>query len=320
MNAATNSRLAHFPVSWFAAVMGISGLALAWRRAEGILGLTDITSLALTFLASALFIAFALIYSAKTLKHRAAVIGEWRHPIRINFVPTVSISLILLSIAWLPLDRDLSFVLWAVGSVVHLGLTLFVMSQWMHRDHFQIQHLNPAWFIPVVGNILVPIAGVEHASIEISWFFFSLGLLFWPVLLAVIMNRVIFHGSLPERLMPTLFILIAPPAVGFISYIKLTGHMDAFAHILYHSGLFFTLLLLTQARQFLRVKFFLSWWAYSFPLAAITVASFVAFEHSGATLFLKIGGVLLALASTVILGIFLRTVTGVIRHEICVEE
>lgn len=320
MNAQPSSRLEHFPVSWFAAVMGLSGLALAWRRGEGLLGFSPMISLTLTFLASALFIAFALLYSAKALKHRTAVIEEWRHPIRINFVPTFSIGLILLSIAWLPLDRSISFVLWAVGSSIHLGLTLFVMNQWMHRDHFQIQHLNPAWFIPVVGNILIPIAGVEHAAIEISWFFFSLGLVFWPTLLAVIMNRIIFHGSLPERLMPTLFILIAPPAVGFISYIKLTGHMDAFAHILYHSGLFFTLLLLTQARQFLKIKFFLSWWAYSFPLTAITVASFVAFENSHETLFLKIGSVLLAFASTVILGIFLRTLMGVLRHEICVEE
>ena len=26
--------------------------------------------------------------------------------------------------------------------------------------------------------------------------------------------------------MPTMFILIAPPAIGFISYIKLTGNLD----------------------------------------------------------------------------------------------
>lgn len=40
-------------------------------------------------------------------------------------------------------------------------------------------------------------------------------------------------------------------------------------------GLFLTLLLFTQIGRFARLQFALSWWAYSFPLAAITIASFV---------------------------------------------
>ena len=36
---------------------------------------------------------------------------------------------------------------------------------------------------------------------------------------------------LPERLLPTVFILIAPPAVGFIAYVRLTGGVDVFAQI-----------------------------------------------------------------------------------------
>jgi hypothetical protein len=162
----------------------------------------------------------------------------------------VSIALILLSIAWLPVSAPYSKLLWLAGTGLHLLLTLYVITQWMHQGKFEIVHLNPAWFIPVVGNILVPIAGVSHAPVEVSWFFFSVGLLFWPVLLTIIIYRVIFHGSLPERLMPTLFILIAPPAVGFLSYLKLTGELDAFAHVLYHGALFFTLLLFTQLRWF----------------------------------------------------------------------
>jgi tellurite resistance protein len=173
----------------------------------------------------------------------------------------------------------------------------------------------------VVGNILVPIAGVAHAPAEVSWFFFSVGLVFWPPLLTIILYRVIFHGSLPERLMPTLFILIAPPAVGFLSYLKLTGgEVDAFAHVLYHTALFFTLLLFAQLRWFTRLKFFLSWWAYSFPLAAITVATLAMFEHTGGVVFLRLAGILLGIATVVIAGLLARTALAVARREICVEE
>ncbi len=301
-------------------IMGLTGLTLAWHKAEGILNLSIAPSPWLLLLATTLFVFLAAVYAAKVIKFKAATSKEWAHPIKMNFVPAVSISLILLSIAWLPISAPYSKLLWTAGVVLHLMLTLYVLTQWMHHSKFEIVHLNPAWFIPVVGNILVPIAGVEHAPIEVSWFFFSIGVIFWPVLLTIIMYRVIFHASMPERLMPTLFILIAPPAVGFISYLKLTGEVDAFAQLLYHSALFFTLLLFIQVRHFASLKFFLSWWAYSFPLTAITIASFLMYEQSGNILFLRIAGVLLGIASVVIVSLLGRTLLAVKRKEICLEE
>ncbi|MDD3530785.1 MAG: SLAC1 anion channel family protein, partial [Gallionellaceae bacterium] len=206
------------------------------------------------------------------------------------------------------------------GTISHLLLTLFIVTQWVHHDKFEIAHMNPAWFIPVIGNMLVPVAGIDHAPAEISWFFFSIGLTFWPVLLAIIFYRVIFHASLPERLVPTLFILIAPPAVGFLAYVRLTGGVDAFAHVLYNGALFFTLLLFFQLQWFARLKFFLSWWAYSFPLAAITVATLVMFQHTGSALYLRLSGILLGIATVVIVGLAVRTAIAVRHRAVCIEE
>ncbi len=314
------ARLQHFPVAWFAMIMGLTGLTLAWHKAEGILQLSIAPSPWLLLVATGLFVLLAVLYSVKVIRFKAAASKEWSHPIKMHFVPAVSISLILLSIAWLPVSAPYSRLLWLSGVGLHLILTIYVISQWMHHSKFEIVHLNPAWFIPVVGNILIPIAGVVHAPPEVSWFFFSIGVVFWPVLLTIILYRVIFHASLPERLMPTLFILIAPPAVGFISYLRLTGEIDAFANVLYYSALFFTLLLFAQVRRFANLKFFLSWWAYSFPLAAITIASLVMFEQSGSLLFLRLSGVLLGIATVVIAGLVGRTALAVMRGEICVEE
>lgn len=313
-------RLAHFPVAFFAMIMGLAGLTIAWMRAEEILSLPVAVSPWLLALSTGLFVLLAALYTIKMVKYREAVVKEWGHPVKMNFVPTASIALILLAIAWLPYSAPYSKLLWLTGTALHLVLTLHVMTQWMHQSKFEIAHLTPAWFIPVVGNILVPIVGIQHAPAEISWFFFSIGLVFWPVLLAIIFNRVIFHGSMPERLMPTLFILIAPPAVGFLSYVKLTGEVDAFARILYYAALFFTILLIAQLRWFTRFKFFLSWWAYSFPLAAIAIATLTLFQHTGNPLFLRMSGVLLAVATVVIAALFIRTGIAVVKREICLAE
>jgi tellurite resistance protein len=316
----TTSRLQHFPVAFFAMIMGLGGLTIAWMRAEALLSLPVALSNVLLALTTGLFLALAVFYAIKILKYPAAARAEWAHPVKMSFVPTVSIALILLSIAWLPYSAPYSKLLWLVGTALQLVLTLHIVTQWMHHTKFEVAHLNPAWFIPVVGNILVPIAGVQHAPVEVSWFFFSIGLTFWPVLLAIIFNRVIFHGTIPERLMPTLFILIAPPAVGFLSYLALTGTVDAFARVLYYAGLFFTLLLVAQLRWFTRLKFFLSWWAYSFPLAAITVATLAMFHQTGDAMFLRLSGVLLAITTVVIAGLFARTALAVARKEVCLED
>jgi tellurite resistance protein len=95
--------------------------------------------------------------------------------------------------------------------------------------------------------------------------------------------------------------------------------VDAFGRVLYFVGLFFTLLVLAQASYFARLKFFLSWWAYSFPIAAITIASLVMLKETGAGLYAWIGGLLLALLTTLIAMLLVRTGQAVLRREICVE-
>jgi len=313
------ARLKNFPISWFSIIMGLSGFSIAWAKSEKLFSLGFDVSPWLLGLTVVLAVLLAAIYLAKWARHPADVAAEARHPVKLAFVPTVSISLILLSIATLHVAPQTSFWLWSIGTVLHLIFTLYVLSSWMHHDKYEIQHLNPAWFIPVVGNILVPIAGVQHAPAVISWFFFSAGLFFWPVLTAILFYRLIFHTSMPGRLMPTLFIFIAPPAVGFISYINLVGGVDAFAMILYCVGLFFTLLLATQIAYFSKLQFFLSWWAYSFPLAAITIATLALFEQTGISGLDTLAVVLLAILSVVIAGLVARTLLAVFRREICVE-
>lgn len=313
-----DSRLKNFPISWFSTVMGMAGLSIAWNRAEYFFNPGFCLSSVLLAISSLWLFLLMLVYSAKFIKYPADVIAEIKHPVKQAFVPTFSISLLLLSVAYLDSARDFSFWLWSIGSLLHIGLTFYVLSSWIHHSKYEITHLNPAWFIPVVGNLFVPIAGMQHAAPEISWFFFSLGIFFWPVLTAIIFYRLIFHTALPERLLPTLFIFIAPPAVGFISWFKLTGGIDAFGHILYSVALVFTLLLMTQINHFRKIQFYLSWWAYSFPMAAMTIASFLMAKATAQVMYLWIGGALLAVLSALIAMLIWRTVKAVIRREICV--
>ena len=316
----TRQKLAHFPVAFFAAVMGTTGLALAWKKAHGVLGLPAAVGAALLWWALALFAVLTVFYLAKLLRHPQAVRQEFAHPVRLNFFPAFSISLLLLGTAWADAQPAFGRLLWTGGALLHVVFTLIVMSSWIHHTRYEIKHANPAWFIPVVGNIVAPIAGVLFAPPEVSWFFFSIGIIFWLVLMTIVMHRLFFHEPLPERLTPTLFILIAPPAVGCIAWLRLHGGaVDDFARILYHAALFLTLLLASNALRFFRLRFFLSTWAYSFPLAAMTLATLLMAEHDGG-LFVPLAWGLLAILSLVLALLTARTALAIGRGEICVPE
>ena len=317
---AVPQRLEHFSIALFSMVMGTAGLALAWLKAQAVLGMPAMVGEGLRGAVSALFVLLLVFYGLKILRYPEAVRVEMRHPIRINFFPTVSISLLLLAAAYLDSAPRAAFWLWSAGAGLHLGFTLAIFGSWIHHTHYAIQHANPAWFIPVVGNIIVSVAGVHLASPELSWFFFSIGLVFWIVLLTIVLYRLFFHEALPARLAPTLFILLAPPSVGFIAYTLLTDSVDAFGRILYYTALFLALLLASNAVRFLRLPFFISAWAYSFPLAALTLATLVMYVRLSNPVFALLGFWLLALLSLVVAALAVRTLIAVWRRQLCVPE
>lgn len=313
-------RLAHLPVSLFSIVMGLAGLTLAWTKAAQLGDAPALVGETLRLIATATYLLLVVLYGLKLVRHPAAVQAELAHPVRINFFPALSIGLILLASAWTPDAPQAAQWMWGTGCAVHLLFTVNAMSSWIHHTHYDIRHANPAWFIPVVGNILVPIVGLRHAPADVSWFFFSIGLVFWLPLMTIVLYRLFFHEPLPARLAPTLFILIAPPAVGFQSYVTLTGGVDAFARVLYSAALFLTLLLASNALRFFRLPFFISAWAYSFPLAAMTIATFEMAVRGGSAFHANLGWVLLAVLSAVVTVLALKTVIAAAQGRICVPE
>lgn len=312
--------LAHFPVSLVSSVMGLTGLAIAWQKAHRAFAVPAGVWMAVAALASAVFVFLIALYATKLLRFPEAVRGEWRHPVRVSFFPTISISLMLLATVWADTAPSLAFPLWAGGALLQLVFTLAILSSWMFHTHYDIKHANPAWFIPVVGNLFVPIVGGRFASPELGWFFFSVGIVFWVVLMTIVVYRVVFHDPVPLRLQPTLFILLAPPAVGFVSYSALVPELDGFGRLLYYTALFFALLLGCNALRFVRGGFFISAWAYSFPLAAVTIASFVMAQRSGNGFFLALAGVFLVVVTLVVSLLVVKTLAAAWRNAICVPE
>ena len=314
------SRLKHFPITILPTVMGLTGLAIVLFKFEHVFAVNIPLGSTLLYAVTVWFAVVLGVYAMKLIRYPEQVKAEFRHPIRVNFFPAISICFLLLSIGYLEAGANaLARVFWLIGTPMHLAFLLIILNRWFHKA-YHIHSFNPAWFIPVVGPLLIPVAGVNFAHAEVSWFFLATGLMYWIVLLAVFTNRIFFHDPLPAKLLPTLFILIAPPAVGFIAYIKLTGGLDPFARILFYFGVFTALMMLTMVDQFRRIPYFVSWWGYTFPLDAFTLSLYLMYKTSHLAVFKQAALVMTIVTALTILVVLVKTIQVAARGEICVAE
>jgi len=314
-------RLQHLPIAVFSVVMGLGGTAVAWQRAALTLGVPRAVGDVLAWTATLVLVAAAAGYLLKAVRHPGAVRAEWVHPVKLAFVPTASISLVILALALTDVARPVAVGAWWAGTVAQSGLTLYVLRTWIADAAFAPQHVHPAWFIPVVGNLVVPLARPAHVPQQVAWYFFAVGLVYWLALLPLVLSRLVLGGVLPERLAPTLAILVAPPAVAALSWVRLGGRWgDPVATILLDAALFQVFLLASQVTALRRVPFSLSTWAYTFPLAAASSALLVAGHAGVGAAFSWLGGMLLAALSVLVTGLGARTLVALRHGEICRPE
>tara|TARA_R110002110_G_scaffold171307_30_gene373718 strand:+ start:2471 stop:3448 length:978 start_codon:yes stop_codon:yes gene_type:complete len=316
----TQSRLEHFPITLFAIGMGMMGLTLALRAAETMFDLRHNGSGAVLVLSVGILAVVSAGYIAKLIRHPKEVVADWNHPVKIAFFPAISISVLLLATALLSYAPKASLVLWLFGTAAQGIVALSVISAWIGHRAFQPAMITPAWFIPAVGNVIVPLAGAPLGYVEISWLFFSGGLVFWVILLTLVVNRLMFHDPMPGKMVPTLMILVAPPAVAFTGWLRISGEVGPFGHFLLSAAYVFALLVSTQISKLRKVPFALSWWALSFPIAALSIASFGYAQAASSTHHRTIGAILLVLLVCVVVGLIWRTVKAIRAGAICVPD
>ncbi len=290
----------HFPVTMFAGILGLSGLGLAWRNAGVVFGWPYAIGEAICWFAVGYAIAIYIVYLIKSIRHPCHVIEDFNHPVRGNFLTAGSMGIMLVAAIILPYSMILANILWLCGVILTVTLTLLIIKGWFLRESI-IDTMTPAWFIPPVGIIIAPIAGYNLGYHDLSWMLMGGGVLFWIVLFSIFFNRQLFHPAFSKELRPTLFILIAPPALCAIDFIILQGgYVDNGAKMMYGLSLFIALLMLFKIKYFIGIKFSMPWWSFTFPMCALTIASILYHNHDGGGFSMVISQILLGLTSLIV--------------------
>ncbi|WP_026804458.1 SLAC1 anion channel family protein [Aliarcobacter lanthieri] len=319
IKAIPSNRLQFFPIMMFATIMGLGGLTLVFERLYSTFNFSKFFATTLITITTILFFILIFTYLLKIIKYKEEVIKELNHPIRINFFAAISISMLILSATYKDYYMEASEIFFYVGASLHIFFTFYTIRFWINNN-LEIIHSNPAWFIPIVGNLIVPIAGTGFVDNQILIFYFAVGVFFWIILFSIILNRIIFHNPFAPKFLPTMFILIAPPAIGFISYIKLTSSLDFFSQILFNLGIFFVILLFFMYKNFVKIKFFISWWAFTFPMAAVTLSTILMYDLTQNFFYEILSYIFSVITTIIVLLVAFKTVQHILKQEICIME
>ena len=300
---AVSTTLSYLPVGLFGAVMGLTGLALAWRLAHQAFGAPAVVGQAIGALAVVAFVVLAVAYGIKAAAGWSTVRAEFSHPVGGNLFGTPLISLLLLPFLLADASLALARLAWVLGAA---GMTVFawtIVTRWLSVRHTPAQ-VAPAWIVPVVGMLDIPLAAP---------------LLHWDGLHGVMVFglAVGLFFALPPALQASLLILMAPFAVGYSAYTTTFGHVDAFAQGLVMIMLFLLPVLLARLVHLPACSpFRVAWWAASFPLAAsaVTALRYAAVADSPAMDGIAL--LILGIATLVIAVFAVQTLAGIVRGRL----
>jgi tellurite resistance protein len=314
---------------WFSVVMGLVGLALAWKAASPMLGeLATGVALVIGGLALGVFVLLATASLMRLQRHPEALQEDLRHPVRHAFVAAVPVSLLLLATLAqaLGLEGRAVQALWWVGSLAQLWATVWVLGRWLAPQTGPAAQpgglwpsITPLLFIPVVGNAVAPLAGVGLGFAGWSAAQLGIGIAFWPVLLVLTQVRRLVHGPLPERLLPISFISVAPPSVIGLSLLAFGAAWPVIVGF-WGVALFTLLWVGSQTTRTIQQPFSLAFWSLSFPLAAFATLTLKLAQAPGQSAWQTPATLALVLATLVVLALSLATVRGLRNGTLLAPE
>lgn len=265
---------ARVPAAFFSMVMGLGGLAAAWRLASRAYAVSPWLADALLALSALLWVAILAAQVVKAVAARERLLAELQHPVQGSQAALGPASLLLLAAGASAHSRPLAEVLFWIGAASQLAYGLWIVGRWLTAP-VDPKLVTPAMYLPpVAGNLLAAIAAGVVGQSEAGWLLFGAGVFSWLVLAAVLLVRYLSEGELPPAQRPLLAIELAPPAVALLAWQALQGGApDAVSRALLGLALFVALVLLRLAGRFREVPFAPSYWAFTFPIAALAGAA-----------------------------------------------
>jgi tellurite resistance protein len=309
--------IARLPASFFGIVLGIAGLGLAWRGATRVWGMPSQISEVLLSCAAIIWLVLLILYVLKWLLHRQAALTEARHPIQCCFISLVGIATMLIALAVAPYSGVAALVLFVAGAAQQLFFGIWRTGT-LWQGGRSVGDTTPVMYLPLVGGSFVTATTAAVLGFpEIGGVFLGGGVLSWLAIESVVLSRLYAHDPLPPPLRPTLGIMLAPPAVGGVSYLALThGPPDLISHVLFGYALLIALVLIRLAKWIHVQPFSAAYWGFSFGVSALPGAGFRMLERGEVGTVAHLMPAVFVLSNLAIAALTLGTVKLLWQHRL----
>jgi exfoliative toxin A/B len=212
-----------------------------------------------------------VLLAAKAALDPASLIEGFNNPVVASIMPTFSMGMMLLSAYVSGFLPGAALGIWMAGLLLHMILIVLFTKKYIFS--FNIKKVFPSYFIVYVGivcgSITAPAFGLAVVGRYIFWF----GLASYLLLLPVVLYRVIKVKEIPEPALPLNVILTAP------SSLCLAGYLNSFPDksmvavaLLCFLSLFMLIFVISWMPKLLKLKFYPSYSAFTFPLVITAIA------------------------------------------------
>ncbi|WP_321931258.1 dicarboxylate transporter/tellurite-resistance protein TehA [Paraburkholderia guartelaensis] len=258
------------PVSFFSIAVGSLALANAWRVAERLWHWPHEVSGTISVVGLLVWGALLVAYARKWATHPTLARAELDDPLQSSFAALVPVSSLLAALTIQPFAPHTAMALFIAATIAQLGLGLFLHGR-IWKGGRESELITTAVYLPVVApGFVAASAAAAFGWPHVASLFFGAALLSWLAIESMVLHLATVNRPTPEPRRPLLGIQIAPPVVGGVAYLNLTGGTpDLIAYAMLGYGIYQALLLLRLLPWIRRQAFAPSYWAFSFGLAAL---------------------------------------------------
>lgn len=316
---AASLKLPLIPAAFFGMVLGLSGLANAWRVGARIWHLSAVVGEALTFVSLAVWLVLIVLYALKWMVARDEALKEVAHPVQCCFIGLVGVATMLAAGGLLPYSRIGAETIFLLGAVYTLAFSVW-RTGGLWQGERDIATTTAVLYLPsVAGSFVTAIVGAALGFPEWAQLFFGAGFFAWLAIESALLHRLLTGPALAPPLRPTLGIQLAPPAVGALAYISVTkGSPDMLVHAMIGYGLLQALIMLRLLPWIAKEGFSPAYWAFTFGATALATAPMRLVERGDVGPVTQLAPMLFVVANLVVALIALATIWMIANRRLAI--
>lgn len=215
-------------------------------------------------------LALTILVAARLLSDRAGIRQDFENPILASVSATFLMATMQLTTYLAPFSFAPALVIWGCAVIAHVALMAWFTIY--HLRSFDLKKVYPTYFICYVGIIVAsvssPVFGLRSLGSAIFWFGFAA----YAVLLVVVTLRYAKH-PVEEGARPLFCIYTAPMSLSLAGYLATEPVPNpVFACVLAALAQALLVVVLFRLPHFLRLKFYPSYAAMTFPFVITATA------------------------------------------------